>query len=97
MTVYDRLKDVRGLRPIMPKGSMYLLLGLELDKFSAIDSSMEFMEMLIKEQSVYTFPSECFHFPGFLRLVLTAPMEVLVDACDRIIECCEKYSTIVAQ
>ncbi|KAG5682904.1 hypothetical protein PVAND_012222 [Polypedilum vanderplanki] len=89
--LFDHLNKIKGLRPIMPKGSIFMLLKIELEKFPKISSSMEFMQLLIKEQNVYTFPSECFHFPGYLRLVLTIPTDVLLETCTRFEEFCNKY------
>ncbi|KAG5684926.1 hypothetical protein PVAND_014134 [Polypedilum vanderplanki] len=89
--VYDRLKNVPGLNPIMSKGAIYMLIGIKLEKFPNINSSLEFMQRLANEQSVFTFPSEVFNFPGFLRFVLTSHDEALVEACERLSKFCEKY------
>lgn len=77
--------------PIMPKGSMYMAIKIELEKFDGINSSMEFMRLLADEQNVFTFPSECFYQAGFLRIVITVPQELLIEACERISEFCQKH------
>jgi tyrosine aminotransferase len=76
----------------MPRGAMFMLLGLELEKFPNIGTSFEFMELLVQEQSVLTHPSELFHLPGFLRLTLTMPTAILVEVCERLSEFCHKYT-----
>jgi tyrosine aminotransferase len=90
--VFDRLKNVWGLKPIRSKGAMYMLIGIELERFPNISTSLQFMQLLANEQSVFVFPSECFNFPGFLRVVLTSRVEVLIEACDRLAKFCEKHS-----
>lgn len=73
---------------------MYMAIKIELEKFEEIDSSMEFMQLLVKEQNVYTFPSECFYQEGFLRIVITVPKELLIESCERIGEFCKKHRKI---
>lgn len=88
---YELLKNIPGLRPIMPKGSMFLMLEINHEKFPKLPTCVEFFKKLASEQSVFTFPGECFNFPGYLRIVLTPPPEILTDACNRVREFCEKY------
>lgn len=68
-----------------------MMVGIELDKFPEFDSSLSFMRHLATEQSVFCLPSEVFYFPGYLRLVLTAPEDILVETCVRMREFCEKH------
>jgi tyrosine aminotransferase len=81
-----------GLLPINPKGAMYMMIKIELEKFPDFATCLEFSEGLIREQSVLLFPgSPCFNFPGFMRIVLTVPEEMIVEACERIQEFCESH------
>jgi tyrosine aminotransferase len=89
--VYECLKTIPGLNPIMPKGSMYMMIGIKLDNFPQFESSLSFMRHLAMEQSVFTLPSEGFNYPGFLRIVLTAPQNILEETCERMKEFCEKH------
>lgn len=66
-----------------------MLIGIDLNKFPKIDSSLQFMQMLADEQSVFVLPSECFNYQGFIRIVLTATEEMLSEASDRIKKFCE--------
>lgn len=68
-----------------------MMVGIKLDKFPQFESSLSFMRHLAMEQSVFTLPSEVFYFPGYLRLVLTAPEEILVETCKRMREFCAKH------
>lgn len=93
LTTYKILKTVPGINPIMPRGAMYLMFGIDFKKFPKLSSSIDFMRALANEQSVFVFPSECFDCEGFVRLCITAPEETLIEASDRIKEFCEKHFT----
>ena len=76
----------------MPKGAMYLMVKVELEKFPSINNCLEFSQILLSEQSVSVFPGfPCFNFPGFFRIVLTVPEELIIEACERIKVFCEKH------
>ena len=75
----------------MPKGAFYMMIGIDFEKFPTISTSLDFMRQLKEEQNVYIFPGEPFYYPGFFRIVLTAPEDTLVEACERIKEFCAKH------
>jgi tyrosine aminotransferase len=91
--VYNHLKSVRGLRVSMPKGAMYMMIGINFDEFPAFETSVQFMEQLIRDQNVHTFATEYFHMPGFVRIVLTAPPDVMHEMCLRMIEFCVAHTS----
>lgn len=70
-----------------------MMIGIDFAKFPEFPSSEAFMRALANEQSVFTFPGECFNFPDFLRIVITAQKETLIDAANRMKAFCEKHST----
>ncbi|XP_025048015.1 tyrosine aminotransferase isoform X2 [Alligator sinensis] len=88
---YTALCAVPGLRPIRPAGAMYLMVGIEMEHFPEFENDMEFTEQLIAEQSVFCLPATCFEYPGFFRVVITAPEEMMMEACARIQEFCEQH------
>ncbi|CAG9802486.1 unnamed protein product [Chironomus riparius] len=92
LSAFSILKTCDGLTPIMPKGAMYLMVKIELEKFPNIKNCLEFSKILLSEQSVSVFPGfPCFNFPGFFRIVLTVPEELIIEACGRIKMFCEKH------
>lgn len=92
VTAHTILKDAPGIIPIMPRGAMYLMAKIELEKFPKFSTCLEFTQQLIREQSVATFSGfPCFNFPGFMRIVLTVPQEMITSACLRIKEFCEQH------
>ena len=49
---------VDGLTPVMPSGALYMMVGVELSKFPHINTTVEFMEKLMSEESVFILPGE---------------------------------------
>jgi len=91
MTAYTGISKIKGLNPVQPGAAMYMMVGFNPDNFPSIKDDIEFSEMLVTEQSVMCLPGSCFDYPNFVRLVLTVPEELILEACQRINEFCEKY------
>lgn len=71
---------------------MYMMIGIELDKFPEFKTCLEFTQQLIREQSVLVFPGDpCFNYPGYMRIVLTVTDEMIKEACARLKEFCEMH------
>ena len=49
---------VSGLTPVMPSGALYMMVGVELSKFPHINTTVEFMEKLMFEESVFILCGE---------------------------------------
>ncbi|XP_013201163.2 tyrosine aminotransferase-like [Amyelois transitella] len=81
---FNKLKDARGLRPIMPQGAMYMMIEVEMSIFPQFETETDFVEALFEQQSVMCIPGQCFYYPSFIRIVLTVPETVLWEACSRI-------------
>lgn len=71
-----------------------MMVNIDLDKFPEFGSCIEFAQELIREQSVLCLPGKCFGTENFLRLVLTVPSELIVEACLRIREFSETHFTL---
>lgn len=80
---HDKLGQVEGLNPIMPDGAMYMMLGMDMKVFPNLSSCAKVMEALFQEESIQCLPGVCFGMENFLRIVLTIPIETLIEACDR--------------
>lgn len=48
--------SIPGLRVIKPQGTLYMLVGLQIDKFSDFTDDVHFAEQLLAEQSVSVLP-----------------------------------------
>ncbi|XP_077982246.1 tyrosine aminotransferase-like [Glandiceps talaboti] len=88
---YNRIKDIPGLKPVMPRGAMYMMIGIETDKYPDFKDDVEFTSKLISEQSVLCLPGQCFKYPNFFRVVLTLPQERIEAACSRLAEFCKQH------
>jgi len=57
------------------------------EKEEGVEDEMEFLERLMREESVQVLPGTCFGAPGYFRVVLTVPENKLKEACKRIKRC----------
>eukprot|EP00940_MAST-03C_sp_MAST-3C-sp2_P001602 g1602.t1 len=82
------LERVPGLRVVRPRGAMYVMIGVEVERLGVADD-VEFCDLLLKEEAVFVLPGQCFGVRNFFRVVFAAPMPMLKDAkrrsgtCDR--------------
>uniref|UniRef100_A0A7N8XMQ3 Tyrosine aminotransferase n=1 Tax=Mastacembelus armatus TaxID=205130 RepID=A0A7N8XMQ3_9TELE len=88
---FNELSTVPGLCPIMPSGAMYLMVGIDMDHFPDFKNDVDFTERLVTEQSVFCLPASAFEYPNFFRIVVTVPEEMMVEACGRIREFCQRH------
>lgn len=91
---YDILKDTNGLKPVMPDGAMYMMIGIDIDNFPEYDNELDLVQELVKEQSVLCLPGQCFDYPNYIRIVLTVPEDLIWEACTRIVAFCDKHYKI---
>lgn len=57
-TACEMLQAAPGLQPIMPQGSMYLMIEIKISLFSDIADDLEFIKLLYLEQSVLCIPGQ---------------------------------------
>lgn len=88
---YNNIRAVPGLRPVMPQGAMYMMVGVDMDSFPQFDDDLQFVEKMISEESVFCLPGKCFDYPNYVRIVLTVPEKQLQEACDRIAAFCMRH------
>ncbi|BES88882.1 Aminotransferase class I and II [Nesidiocoris tenuis] len=88
---YELLSVVPGLKPIMPKGAMYMMVCVDMRNFPGIKNGLDFVSQLVCEESVFPLPGECFSYPGYFRIVLSVPEEMLEAACRRISDFCDRH------
>lgn len=88
---FQRLSLIPGLRPIKPRGAMYMMVGIERELFPDFNNDLEIVQAMIQEQSVFCLPGKCFNIQDFVRIVLTVPERLMEEACDRIEEFCRMH------
>lgn len=94
LTAFQALSKIPGLKPMMPQGAMYMMVGMEGWRMPDFKDDLEIISSLVKEQSVMCLPGKCFNCPDFFRIVLTVPEEILLEACQRMAEFFSKYVTV---
>lgn len=85
------LAKAPGLRCIPPQGAMYTMVEIDSELLGFSDD-MEFTKALLREESVFVLPGQCFNAPNFVRIVFCAPQYVLSEAFHRIRRFCSRHS-----
>lgn len=85
------LIGVNGLKCVVPRGAMYIMVQIVFEEFSDIDTDVKFSQKLLDEEAVFVLPGSCFGAPSFFRVVICPPLEKLDEACDRIKRFCERH------
>lgn len=58
MIAYKKLSEIPGLRPVMPKGAMYIMVGINFSLFPDIKDEIQFVEQMVTEESVFCLPGK---------------------------------------
>lgn len=85
----QRLQKVPGLKCIRPRGAMYMMVQVDVQKLG-LKGDMDFVENLLHEESVFALPGQCFQAPNFIRVVFAAPKKVLGEAFSRMDAFCRR-------
>lgn len=68
-----------------------MMVAIKKENFPEYPNELEFVQDLVAEQSVFCLPGRCFNIENYMRIVLTVPKEMIIEACNRIEEFCEKH------
>ncbi|XP_032794193.1 tyrosine aminotransferase isoform X1 [Daphnia magna] len=88
---HQLLSGLPGMRPIMPSGAMYMMVGVDMTNFPEFENDLQFVERMVTEESVFCLPGRCFDYPNYFRIVLTVPELQLREACHRISQFCTAH------
>ncbi|GAA5924853.1 uncharacterized protein JCM15063_005750 [Sporobolomyces koalae] len=94
VALHARLSKIKGLKPLLPQGAMYLMTG-GLENFE-FENDKAFIEALHEEERVFILPGACFRLDGYMRFVTTTPLPILLQACDRIEAFCNRHRKTIA-
>lgn len=97
------LSSAHGLTVTKAKAAMYTMCRIDFSAYKDIHSAIEFVQKLVHEQAVLALPRECFEIEdertqterdseGFIRIVISHPKDVLMDAYARIHEFCTAHA-----
>lgn len=85
------VSKIEGLTPVNPQGAMYMMVGIEVEKFKDIKSGVDFSAKLLDEENVVCLPGECFTYPNYVRFVITPTIDRLEEAYKRMAEFCARH------
>jgi tyrosine aminotransferase len=89
-TLYAALVNVPGLKPIMPRGAMYMMVGIDPEVLD-YDCDIKFSRALLQEQNIMVLPGQVFNVHGYFRLVITLPSKDLLEAAERLKQFCAAH------
>ncbi|XP_043213359.1 tyrosine aminotransferase-like isoform X1 [Amphibalanus amphitrite] len=81
---FKRLSEIKGLKPVMPSGAMYMMVGIDMARLPEFETDLQVVEAMVTEQSVFCLPGKCFDLANYVRLVLTVPQQFMHEACERL-------------
>lgn len=56
--MFEKIKQCKGLTPIMPQGALYLTVEIEKSRFPEFKDGMEFTRRMMEEESVFCLPGD---------------------------------------
>jgi tyrosine aminotransferase len=90
--LHNSITQIAGLSAIKPAGAMYIMVRIDFSQFTGFSNDSEFAQLLLNEEFLFVLPGTCFQSPGFIRLVITAPLHILQDAIKRLQEFCHRHT-----
>jgi len=87
---YNSISKIAGLKPVRPRGAMYMMVGIDKNILKSIRDDIHFTEDLMAKKSVFCLPGAGFSYPDYFRIVLTVPSHIVEEACERIKDYCHE-------
>ena len=85
---------IPGLSCQRPSGALYTLIRIHLDVFPHLPNDVAFSTALYQEEAVLVLPGSCFDKPGYVRLVMASPAEVMKEVGERLEEFCARHMAL---
>lgn len=74
--------------PVKPNGAMFMFIKVDSNIYG---DDFKFARDLVREESLYFVIGDIFNSPpGWFRLILTLPLEITLEACDRLQSFCRR-------
>ena len=84
-------EKIPELTAIRPKGAMYVMVSIDIDRLNGFTDDRDFCSQLLMESNVFVLPGQCFGMVNYFRIVTCPPPELLVEAWERLGEFCARY------
>jgi tyrosine aminotransferase len=89
--LFDALSSIDGVEPIRSTGAMYCMVRIQMELFPDFQSDVEWIQALLNEEFVFVLPGSVFGSPGFVRVVICAPVEIIQEGTRRIADFCQRH------
>ena len=87
----EKLSSVDGLLLITPQAAMYMMIGIDINKFQGFSDDIEFSQLLLTEECVSILPGKCFNYENYFRIVLCVERKDFEESMQRIISFCQRH------
>ncbi|CAD2214551.1 Aminotransferase class I and II, putative [Angomonas deanei] len=91
--LYEELRAVKGLEPVVPAGGMFMSVRLHIPDFKEeIQNGVDFAGLLAAEENVHVFPGDPFRMPNAFRLTISRPSDITEESTRRIVAFCKRHT-----
>ena len=78
-----------------PRGAMYAMVHIAIDKLEGIADDADFARQLLVEENLFVLPGVVFGMIGYVRVITCPPAATIVEAFARMASFCERKRKVV--
>ncbi|ORY29170.1 pyridoxal phosphate-dependent transferase [Naematelia encephala] len=84
--IYSAINETPGLSCSKPEGALYILVRIDQTAFPQFVDEVDFCTTLLREEAVFVMPGLCFETPGYFRVVIASPADIMHEVGERLKE-----------
>ncbi|KAL7421191.1 hypothetical protein Q5752_004076 [Cryptotrichosporon argae] len=89
---YDVVIATPGLSCVRPEGALYVFVKIDMTRFPAFGGDdTAWCAALYKEEAVFLMPGALFGTPGYVRIVIGVPQDLMREVGARVARFCARY------
>lgn len=69
-----------------------MLVKIDYSAFPQLGDDVGFSTALYRDQAVFVLPGMCFDAPGYVRVVIASPAEIMEEVVERLREFCQTHA-----
>nr|XP_031862277.1 tyrosine aminotransferase [Kwoniella shandongensis]KAA5529349.1 tyrosine aminotransferase [Kwoniella shandongensis] len=92
--MYNAIQATPGISTNFPSGALYMLVRIDPKILPQLADDVAFATALYREEAVFALPGICFEAPGYVRLVLGAPADIMSEVAERLRAFCERHARV---
>lgn len=89
--MYEAISSIPGLSCSKPAGALYVLVRVDGRVLPGMENDVHFSTALYQEEAVFVLPGLCFDAPGYFRVVIASPEDVMRDMVGRLRAFCARH------